>query len=182
MPLPSATSRKLIHTREIKCEGFLRDDGLWDIDSWLTDVKQVAYTNYDRGLVAPGEPIHAMGLRMTIDQSYVVQDIVAVTDFSPYKICPEVTPNFKRIIGLCLIKGFTRSVKELLSGVHGCTHLVDLLIPMATVALQTTRFGLANAQGERDLTVKPPFFDRCYTWASDSPVVKHEMPTFYTGK
>ena len=37
MPLKPAAKRKHLHTRHITCEGFMRDDGLWDIEArWST--------------------------------------------------------------------------------------------------------------------------------------------------
>ena len=34
--LPAAASRRHIHTRRVTSQGFLRDDGLWDIDGELS--------------------------------------------------------------------------------------------------------------------------------------------------
>jgi hypothetical protein len=186
MPLPPpATGRTPHHTRTITCQGFQRDDGLWDIDGWITDVKFQAFGNWDRGEVPAGEPIHGMGLRMTVDEKMVIHDLVAVTDFSPYSICPNVTPNFRKLIGLTLAKGFKKSVQEILGGTHGCVHLVDLLGPVATTAYQTIGFRkkhsplAQNADGE---TVKPGFINTCHTWSTDGPIVKKEFPAFYTGR
>ena len=40
MPLEnSSKSRRLMHTRFVECEGFLRDDGLWEVEAWLRDTK-----------------------------------------------------------------------------------------------------------------------------------------------
>lgn len=186
MPLPPpATGRTKLHTRQIVCEGFLRDDGLWDIDGWMTDMKEEAYRNFDRGEIPPGTPLHGMGLRITINDSYTIVDAVAVQDFAPYRICPEITPAFKQLIGLSLVKGFKRQVREMLGGMQGCVHLVDLLSPMATTAMQTAAFKRnveLRAQGAKGGTVKPPFLDTCHTWSSSSPVTKREFPALYTGK
>ncbi len=38
-PENSNKSRRLMHTRSITCEGFLRDDGLWEVEAWLRDTK-----------------------------------------------------------------------------------------------------------------------------------------------
>src|SRR3546814_2968671 len=78
-----------------------------------------------------------MSIRLTIDGDFKVHDIEAVTDYSPFTICPNVTPNFKRMIGAEIKLGWTLQVRKALGGVEGCTHLVDLLIAMATVAFQT---------------------------------------------
>jgi hypothetical protein len=40
MPLPSpAVPRTHIHTRRIACEAYEREDGLWDVEANMTDVK-----------------------------------------------------------------------------------------------------------------------------------------------
>ena len=49
MPLAGPSPRKLIHTNEIRCTGIERDDGLWDIEGRITDVKCYSYETQDRG-------------------------------------------------------------------------------------------------------------------------------------
>ena len=39
MPLSSPVSRTLRHTRAIQVDAYARDDGLWDLDARITDVK-----------------------------------------------------------------------------------------------------------------------------------------------
>ena len=128
MPLPApSTERKLHHTRTITCLGYQRADGLWDIDGWLTDVKTAGYPNPDRGEIPAGEPLHGMGIRLTIDATLTIRYAVAVTDFSPFRICPEVTPNFAKLAGLRLTTGYNRAARAVVGGTAGCTHLVELL-------------------------------------------------------
>jgi len=184
MPLPAATAeRKLLHTRTVVVEGFERADGLFDIDAWLTDIKTYGFPNFDRGGIKPGEPLHGMGLRLTIDVQMNIIDAVAVTDFSPYRICTEITPAYRKLIGLRIKPGFTKQLKELFGGVHGCTHLLDLLGPAATTAFQTLvvkRFqGLAEIKPED--RPKPALLNSCHTWSSEGPVIERDYPKFFTG-
>src|SRR5690348_16664233 len=123
MPLPAPADRKLLHTRTIVCEGFAREDGLWDIDGWITDVKTYDVDNKDRGGIPAGEPVHGMGLRLTVDETLVIRHVVAVSDFTPFRMCPNITPRFRTLIGVSLEKGFTRTVRERLGGTQGCVHL-----------------------------------------------------------
>jgi hypothetical protein len=186
MPLPpTSAERTLLHTRTITCQGFERADGLWEIDGWLTDVKSYSFPNHDRGEIKAGEPLHGMGLRLTIDQSLTVQDAVAVMDFSPFRICPNITPSFRKLIGLKLTKGFNRSVRELLGGTAGCTHLVDLLGPMATTLYQTSAGArgkkLRQAFGSGDEGRRPPLIDSCHAWAATGEAVKRTFPDHYAG-
>ena len=185
MPLPAPTEeRELLHTRVIECRGYLRADGLWDVDGWLTDTKTYNFPNKDRTEIKAGEALHGMGLRLTVDETMTIRDCVAVTDFSPFTLCNDITPNFKKLIGLKISQGLTQKVQERLGGVHGCTHLVELVKPVATTAFQTMvgrRMGRLNAALKACAIRKPPILDTCHAWASDGPIVKREFPDHYVG-
>lgn len=185
MPLPtSSEDRDLLHIRNIECRGYQRADGLWDIEGWMTDIKTYSFPNHDRGEIKAGEPLHSMGLRITIDDSLTIQDCVAVTDSSPFTLCSNITPDFKKLIGLRMSQGLTKNVQERLGGIHGCTHLVELVKPIATTAFQTLvgkRMGKLGAALKSGAMKKPPILDTCHAWASDGEIVKREFPNHYTG-
>ncbi|TAL00641.1 MAG: DUF2889 domain-containing protein [Rhodospirillaceae bacterium] len=174
MPLPASTvDRKLLHTRRIVCEGYERADGLYDIEGWLTDVKDYPQPAVERGLIPAGEPMHGMGLRVTVDAAFMIHDVVAVMDHVPTSICGSVIPNFKRLIGVNMTSGFRQKVKALLGHTEGCTHLIDLLGLLATVAYQSI-----IAKGPRPgATDKPPRqMNSCRGWAQDGPIVRIAYP------
>ncbi|MGI9332069.1 MAG: DUF2889 domain-containing protein [Gammaproteobacteria bacterium] len=181
MPLSPPIAREHVHTREIECRGYRRQDGLWDIEGHLTDAKTYGFVNRDRGRVEAGEPVHEMWLRITIDESLLIHDIEAVTDASPYRMCPDITPQFQRLKGLRIGPGWNRSVHQRVGGVEGCTHLVELLRPLATTAFQTL-VAARSRQHERTRTGRPRWLDTCHAHATASPVVKVRWPEFYTGE
>jgi hypothetical protein len=186
MPLPTPTEeRELLHIRTIECRGYQRTDGLWDIEGWMTDIKTYNFPNHDREEIKAGEPLHGMGLRITIDDTLTIRDCVAVTDHSPFSLCGNITPNFKALIGLRISQGLTKNVQERLGGIQGCTHLVELVKPIATTAFQTLfgkRMGKLGAALKSGAIKKPPILDTCHAWASDSQVVKREFPEHYSGE
>ena len=137
MPLSPPVGRQHLHTRRVTCQGFYREDGLWDIEGRITDEKTYEHANEWRGPLKPGDYVHDMSIRLTLDHRFTIVDVEAVTDSSPYSMCGDITPNYRKLIGLRIGPGFTRAVKERLGGVHGCTHLVELLGPVATTAFQT---------------------------------------------
>ena len=100
MPLSAPQAREHIHTRDITCTGYRRDDGLWDIEGHLTDTKTYAFSNDERGEVPPGVPVHEMWIRLTVNDTLEIKDVEAATDYSPFALCRDVTPNFQRLIGL----------------------------------------------------------------------------------
>ena len=70
MPLPApASSRRRAHVRRIEIEGFLRDDGLYELDASLSDVKDVDYP-LASGLRPAGVPVHFMRVRVTLDAAF----------------------------------------------------------------------------------------------------------------
>lgn len=184
MPLPPAAARHHRHTRQIRCEGYLREDGLWDIEGHLVDTKPFAYRETVRGAMPAGRPVHDMWVRLTIDDDLVIRDVAAVTDAAPYAPCHTVAPDFARLKGLRIGRGWRREVRQLLGATQGCTHLVELLDPVATVAFQTLSAGKwPDSAGEdvlpSDTDRRPFFLDGCRAWASDGPLVRQYYPAFH---
>ena len=179
--LSAPVPRKPLHTRTVKCNGYKRDDDLYDIEGHLVDVKSGGFYNMDRGELKPGEPIHEMWIRLTVDLNLDVVDVEAKTVWGPYTMCGDIAPNFKRLKGLSIKQGWTRKTRELLGGTKGCTHLVELLGPVATTAFQTVYADKTRREKQTGNKVKPPQIDSCHAYASDSPVVAHRHPEYYTG-
>lgn len=180
MPLSPPKPRKHMHTREIEVRGYHREDGLWDIEAHMRDTKSYSFPNKARGEIKAGEPIHDMWLRITIDDKNLIHDAEAVTESGPFSICGDITPAFGQLKGLTIGPGWTREVRQRLGGVHGCTHLVELLGPIATVSYQT--LVRSTTQKTRDPAKPPRHLDTCHALSTDGPVVKDHYPEFYTGE
>jgi hypothetical protein len=132
MPLPPPCSpRKHIHTRRIVCEAFEREDGLWDIEANMTDVK-----TYDVDRARAGEPLHNMWVRLTLDTRLVIQGIESAMDAHPRGECPHAVHPMKDLVGVKIGAGWQTEVRKRIGGALGCTHLRELLAPMATTAMQ----------------------------------------------
>lgn len=188
MPLPPpAVARTPLHRREITLQGFRREDGLWDIEGRLVDTKAYPFSNSWRGTIEPGMALHDMSLRLTVDEAYVIRDVVACHDDTPFPECPAIVGNFRKLIGERIAKGWNQRVKDLLGGVEGCTHLVEMLGPLATVAFQTIAHDKFHDRSDRGgppqppTGKRPPILDTCHALASDGPVVARFYPAFHTG-
>ena len=100
MPLSkTGITRKKIHTRVIECQSFRRSAGLWDIEGHLTAVKAYSFINEYRGTIKPGEPLHDMWIRLTVDHKFIVCEVEVATDAGPYELCPTILPAFQKIKG-----------------------------------------------------------------------------------
>ena len=148
----------------------------------MTDVKTYGFDNAYRGHIEPGTPLHDMSIRLTVDDDFVVRDIEAVTDASPYHMCSDITPNFKRMIGVKVGFGWRTAIRKNLGGVEGCTHLVEMLGAMATVVFQTLYPKIARKVENPNPDKKPGLIDSCHAYRSDGEVVKRTWPSFYTGE
>lgn len=183
MPLSAPAERTLLHLRDIELRGYERADGLYDIEAHLTDTKDYGYPNPGRGWIEKGELLHGMWIRLTVDLDMVIHACEAVTDHSPFDICPLATPNFSRLAGLKIGPGFNRAVNERVGGVQGCTHLREVLAQVATVAYQTMnpsrRKKVKDAQqgdSSKGPGGRPAIIGTCLAYAPDSPVVAKRWP------
>lgn len=199
MPLSAPAPREKQHTRSIEIGGYRREDGLYDIEAHLTDVKSFGQTNYDRGFIPAGEPIHDMWLRLTVDETMEIVACEAVSDLTPYRMCPTAAPNFSRLIGMRIKAGFLREANHVVGGPVGCTHLRELLQQMATTAFQTINPARVRkemrAEGtepkpdsdamDARITEKmggpPKILNTCLAYSDAGPLVRRRWPHLYTG-
>ena len=166
-----------MHTRRATYEGFRRDDGLFDIDAHLADVKDLDFPLLT-GVRTAGEPIHDMHVRLTIDHNFTIVAIETRTDRMPYPgACDRITPDYNKLVGANLLKGFRRRLHDLMGGVYGCTHITELLGYLPTAAVQTFA-GLRRVEETPD---KPFQLDRCHALETTTDTVRTFYPKWYRG-
>ncbi|MFV2032665.1 MAG: DUF2889 domain-containing protein [Gammaproteobacteria bacterium] len=185
MPLTPSAARKKMHHRHIDCEGYLRDDGLWEIEAHMRDTRtyDCAYDEDHReGIIKAGEPVHDMWLRLTIDLEFVIQDVQASSDHTPFGICTQAAVEMKDLIGLQIGQGWMKQVRARIGTDRRCTHLIDLLGPITATAYQTLHRALEEREAKRNKKRKPVILDTCIALASDGEVVKKRWPEFYRAK
>jgi hypothetical protein len=164
--------RRALHSRSINCQAFERDDGLIDLEGTLVDTKPMALQLVTRE-VPGGEPIHLMRVVLTITRDRTIVRVRAYSDATPYRECGEIGPAYAKLEGLRIEPGFTKLVKRLLGGVQGCTHVTELIPPLASTAFQVLwadgNFGGPDAPGSAERTSP---LGGCHALRPDGPVVK----------
>ncbi|HXV24229.1 MAG TPA: DUF2889 domain-containing protein, partial [Alphaproteobacteria bacterium] len=178
--LSEPAKRRHLHTRTIIAEGYARDDGLWDIEGRLTDTKTYGFANRDRGRIEAGDPLHDMRVRLTVDLDLRIHRIEATTEASPYRICPDIAPNYRKLEGVVIGPGWRTRIRDVAGGREGCTHISELLGAMATAAYQTlyaerARRGAPPLAGEGK---RPSWVDSCYALRAEGEVVRREWPHY----
>ncbi|MFL9890645.1 Protein of unknown function [Burkholderia sp. WP9] len=176
IPLNPST-RRLVHTRRVECMGFERSDGLFDIEGRIRDTKAEDADLLFKTVPA-GSPIHDMRIVVTIDSNLLIHRIEAHTDSSPSRYCTEINEAYAGLQGVTIGAGFMKEVKSRLTGPKGCTHLTELLGPIATTAIQTLmgwrKSAPANGESADGANnVQPhPMVDTCYAWRAGGDVVQ----------
>lgn len=171
MPVEFPVKRTLLHTRQVICTGYAREDGFWDVEGHLADVRSIDCLSKRREvLVSAGQTLHGMRLRITVDEAMTIVEAQAVTEHSPHAECRTVGVGYAALKGLTIGPGFLATVRERFRGVSGCTHLTELIGPVATTAIQT----ILSAQGQLAATTPLPrkepkgqgmrLVDSCHAW------------------
>tara|TARA_Y100001934_G_scaffold283321_2_gene402180 strand:+ start:1917 stop:2477 length:561 start_codon:yes stop_codon:yes gene_type:complete len=179
MTLSQPDSREHLHTRTIESSGFKRSDGMWDIEATLKDTKPYEVPNEWRGPLEPGNPIHHMQVRLTIDDDFVVQKVEVSMVDTPFKICGEVGPAFQGLVGVSISSGWNKAVQRTAGGVSGCTHIIELMRIIGTVAYQTLYPLVRMEKESSEQSSRPSIIGTCRAFAADSPVTKRIYPDWY---
>ncbi len=178
-------TRRHVHTRSIRADIYARDDGLWDVEAELVDTKAREFL-LASGVREAGAPIHRMRLVITIDTDLTIVEAEARSIDHPYPgFCATIEPAYRRLVGLNLLKGFKRAVRERLGGVAGCTHLTELTDVLPTAAVQAfagevfKNRDVADDDAATGGAQKPFQLDRCHALATDGPAVARYYPRWY---
>jgi hypothetical protein len=178
---PTQITRTAIHVRTVHCHGYERGDGLLDIEAEMRDVSPTG-TDLLFKIVPGGGAIHHMRIVMTVDRTLTIHDMQASIEAGPTTLCPAIESAYASLKGLRIRAGFRREAKALVGGVRGCTHLTELLGPLATTAMQTAmavgrreRNGRWPAEGV-GLMARPVLIDSCHTYREDGEAARLLWP------
>ena len=175
MPLPPADCpREASHQRSITITAYARSDGLWDIEGHLTD----AWTRpvpRAGGLLPPGEPMHSMRLRLTVDRTATVVAAQAVTEAGPYDAaCATIAPDYGQLVGVRVARGWRDALRRLFGRTAGCTHMNELAGVMGSAVLQAMWEVMTQ-----DADTQPFSIDGCHALKSSGPQVAKFFPRWH---
>lgn len=155
--------------------GYRRDDGLWEVEGSVKDVRSHDVAFSGGGSRAAGRPIHDMRIRLTVDRAAVIREIYASTEASPFSgVCDSITSRYQGLVGMRIGPGFRRQVREMLGGTKGCTHLTDLLLATGTVVMQTLADVTPNSDSEPHFSL-----GGCHALDTSGEIVAKFHPRWY---
>ncbi|WP_382157987.1 DUF2889 domain-containing protein [Hydrogenophaga sp. ANAO-22] len=178
---PPPVTRRQVHLRRIHCEGFERDDGLFDIVGTLIDTKPFPIELEEKS-VGENQPIHHMSLCLTIDRDRLIHGVEAHTVEGPHAVCGAITESYRRLIGQRIQPGFILVAKRLFRAELGCTHMTELLPPMATTAFQMLWSGADDVTDREQPEHRNSPLGGCHALKTDGEIVRLHFPEQYTGK
>jgi len=174
-----------MHRRSIECTGFLRDDGLWEVEACLVDTKPFSQRDRFRGELPAGQPVHDIRLRLAVDDHLTIREADATMQATPYPTCIEVEGILQRLVGEHIGKGWRELVRRKIGRLETCTHLSELLGPAVTTLFQTMSHGKSpegrSSMDNHQTQEKRPFFiGGCHSWRTDGPIVAELFPQYAT--
>lgn len=174
----NAINRTPIHTRKIQMESFLRDDGLWDLEATLLDVKAYDFTKKNGKVMHAGDAVHDMKICITVTEAGEIVAAQARYAAAPYEqSCYSISEAYQQLVGMHLLRGFRQKVKEKFAKTAGCTHMSELVVLLPTVFVQS----LSKQRNQKDqhLGRKPFQLEGCHALRLESEAVKEFYPEWY---
>jgi hypothetical protein len=175
---------ELLHTRQVDLRFYKRKDGLYEVVGQFTDKKTYPFRlQLAQKDLPAGEPVHDMELRMVIDDRLTVHDIKATMNATPFGICLEAQNTLAPLKGLRIAAGWNKKVRDLLGGAASCTHLMELLGPMATTAFQgLAPMRIAEIDRPENEHLRQAKVNSCFAYGESRPVVARLWPHLHKPK
>ena len=183
MSLPPPQPRKHLHHRQVSYNGYLREDGLWDIEAHMTDTKAYPMVSAEKGAMPAGTPIHDMFIRVTVDDTMTIREIAAVMQSRPFQECLQAQDPMQKMVGVTMGPGWRQAIENAVGSTKGCTHLRELLFNMATAAYQTIPVFQAHRDNLMNMPPSangqpPRHLNKCLAWDFNGPVVQRHYPMY----
>ena len=179
--MTDSITREELHHRKIDLRFYKRSDGLYEVVGKMMDTKSHPFKLQLRDEPLPaGTAIHLMVLTLVVDEYLTVKDIKAEMKATPFGVCLGAQNTLSGVIGLQIGPGWTKKIKDLLGGSASCTHLMELLGPMATTAFQgmaPQRLQAVDRPENEHMRVGK--VNSCYAYAEHREVIAQLWPELY---
>jgi len=173
------TTREELHFRRLDFRGFRRSDGLFEIEARLTDRKPHDFRPPSgERMIGAGEAIHDHHLRVVFDTDMVIRQMHASMHSYPYAQCPQGGDVLQAMVGARIGAGWSQEVRRRLPPGETCTHLREMLLPLATAAIQAMHTQRAPVVAT-DAGGRPLKIDSCYAYGASRELVRQLWPDFH---
>jgi len=181
MPQDEDVTREALHVRQLEFRGFRRSDGLFEIEGQLFDRKPNDDFTPPSGArtVAAGDAIHDIGLRLVFDEDLVIRAVTTSLRAFPYRECPGGGDSLQGLVGLRIAAGWSSEVRKRLPAGDTCAHLREILVPLASAAMQTMQKRRLHLRDAVDASGRPVKIDSCHAYGASRELVMQLWPDFH---
>lgn len=173
-----------IHSRNIRVETFKAGEDRIIVEGTLNDERMVGSRTLAGKAVKPGK-FHGMVVRFLVGETPPrILDVEAQMFKTPSDSCCQAESTMDSLIGLPIVYGYSKEIKDRLGGTKSCTHLMSLVLVMGSAAIQgfATNRGHRNVEpGARDILFQY-VKNSCLMWGEDGEFYKRTMKEIEAGK
>jgi hypothetical protein len=159
------------HTRTKEVSVYEYDEQRFVVEGCLTDRRPHAYYSAAAGKQPPGI-LHQMIVHLLVDKATLeIENLHVKMPVIPDKACLEMINSIESVKGLRIARGFVSKIKMLAGHGKGCTHLIELLMEMASSSIQG-RIAYKQDQAPIPTTeIINMMSGTCWTWRAEGPLI-----------
>jgi len=171
-------NKEKIHTRDIQLATYPHTHSRVIVHGVLTDRRYVRVFDVTGEALAPGI-IHHMDVKLLITPDpLTIEDFQAQMIQVPLTKCRTTLDTMEKLKGLEIKSGFSKSIRSIMGGKKGCTHLCQLVIAMGQEIVQgfltlKRKDNSFMPKDLDDLREKKFLIDSCRMWTGQGPKIKH---------
>jgi hypothetical protein len=166
-----------IHTRDIQLATYPHSDSKVIIHGILKDFRYTNVFDITGKIKQPGI-IHHMDVKLMVSSNpLMIEDAQAQMLHVPMDECQNTLDTIEQLKGIKIQSGFSKSIRNIMGGNKGCTHLCQLIIVMAQEIVQgwmtKKRKNKSPVPKYLDsMDVKKLLIDSCRMWTKNGPKMK----------
>lgn len=165
-----------IHSRNISIDCFEVGDNLILLEGVLRDDRLFPSYYYSVGEYRDPGILHHIAVSMKISlPQLVITSAEAEMPTIPMAKCIEAKDCVKKLVGLQIKSGFTRKVSQIIGGTLGCVHVTNLVLAMASAAIQGFAAYCSRAREQSDTKILEfdvsPLINSCHLWRANGPLI-----------
>ncbi|MBW2651371.1 MAG: DUF2889 domain-containing protein [Deltaproteobacteria bacterium] len=167
--------KTLVHSRDVSINIFSMDDGTLLAEGSLRDNRKFpSYSYAARRFIDPGDIHHiVVRLYVSVPENVITRaeaDMIAVPGGG---ICLEIKDSIKNLAGVCVKRGFTKKVLDIMGGVRGCLHIRSLVIAMGSAIVQAQYHRVEKDSPGTDIPEMDTsiFKNSCWLWREGGPYI-----------
>lgn len=173
-----------VHTRSIRIHTYSVDADRVIVEGILEDTRPLPIYTIARQRREPGE-VHGMKVRLLLGgMPTEILDAEAEMPTVPMEACRQAIDSVKGLIGMPIVYGFTKAVKDRISGTEGCNHLTSLVLTMGSAAVQgmAAHRGRTPAPAEAREAMLEYVKDSCCVWRGDGDHYRKTLAEIKAGR